>query len=312
MLAYGNTYRRLEGRNGILLRERKEKVSVISGGGSGGEPWCIGSVGVGYADGVAVGNVFAAPSAITVAEVCREVYHEKGVLLVTGNHAGDRMNFELAAEILEMEAGIRCETVLVTDNMASSHVKAERSGLVGCDIVVQVAAAAALEGMDLNDVTRIARKANAKLSSLSATMELGGNPATEKSMGWIGENEVHIGTGVTGEPAMKIIPMGTAKQIGGVLMDLLAEDLKLGRGEEVAVYINGGGTVTVMEELIMCREVLSNLSQRGIRVFDVNLVERVKVDKTNSITVSILELDSELRKYVACPARSPLVFKHHF
>lgn len=312
MLAYGNTYRKLEGRNGILLREQKEKVSIVTGGGSGGEPWCIGSVGVGYADGVAVGNVFAAPSAITVAEVCREVYHEKGVLLITGNHAGDRMNFELAVEILEMNADIRCETVLVTDNMATSEVREERSGLAGCDIVVQVAAAAALEGMDLNGVKQIAEKVNANLSSLSATMELGENPATEKPMGSIGENEVHIGIGVTGEPAMKIIPMCTAKQISGVLMDLLADDLSLGQGDEVAVYINGGGTVTVMEELIMCREILTNLSQRGIRAFDVNLVERIKVDKTNSITVSILKLDSELKKYIAYPARSPLVFKHHF
>lgn len=312
MLAYGNTYRKLEGRNGILLRERKEKVSIVTGGGSGGEPWCIGSVGVGYADGVAVGNVFAAPSAITVAEVCREVYHEKGILLITGNHAGDRMNFELAVEILEIDTDIQCETVLVTDNMASSAVKEERSGLAGCDIIIQVAAAAALEGMDLNGVKRIAAKANANLSSLSATMEMGENPATGKPMDSIGENEVHIGIGVTGEPALKIIPMGTANQISGVLMDLLADDLNLVQGDEAAVSINGGGTVTVMEELIMCREVLANLSQRGVRAFDVNLAERIKVDKTNSITVSIMKLDSELRKYSAYPARSPLVFKHHF
>jgi dihydroxyacetone kinase-like protein len=208
--------------------------------------------------------------------------------------------------------GIRCETVLVTDNMATSQVRAERSGLAGCDIVVQAAAAAALEGMDLDGVKRIAAKANANLSSLSATMELGENPVTEKSMGWIGEDEVHIGIGVTGEPAMKIIPMGTAKQIGGVLTDHLAEDLRLGQDDEVAVSVNGGGTVTVMEALIMCREVLTNLSQRGVRAFDVNLAERIKVGKTNAVTVSILKLDPELRKYVACPARSPLVFKHHF
>jgi dihydroxyacetone kinase-like protein len=166
--------------------------------------------------------------------------------------------------------------------------------------------------LDLTSVKRIAEKTNANLSSLSATMELGENPATEKPMGWISENEVHIGIGVTGEPAMKIIPMCTANQISGVLMDLLTDDLILEQGEEVAVYVNGGGTVTVMEELIMCREILTYLSQRGIRAFDVNLAERIKVGKTNSIIVSILKLDVELRKYIACPAMSPLVFKHHF
>ena len=312
MLAYGNTYRKLDGRNGIVLREQKEKVSVVTGGGSAGEPWCIGTVGEGYADGVAVGNIFAAPSAITVAAVCREVYNKMGVLLVTGNHAGDRMNFELAAEILDMEAGIRCETVLVTDNMASPGSKNERSGLVGMDIVVRIAAAASLKGLDIASVKNVAEKANANLSSISATMELGENPATEKSMGWIAEDEVHIGIGVTGEPAMQTVGMCTAAAISGMLVDLLANDLALTQNDEVAVYINGGGTVSVMEELIMCREILLCLSEKSIRFFDVDLAERLKVEKTNSITVSLLKLDNELKDLISCSAYSPLVFKRHF
>jgi dihydroxyacetone kinase len=39
----------------------KGKVGVITGGGSGHDPFLIGSVGKGMIDAVAIGNIFAAP-----------------------------------------------------------------------------------------------------------------------------------------------------------------------------------------------------------------------------------------------------------
>jgi len=311
VLAFGNAYRRLEGRNALVVRDCREKVSVVTGGGSGGEPWCIGCVGEGYADGVAVGNVFAAPPATTIAAVCREIYNKQGILLVAGNHAGDAMNFELAAEILSLETDIRCETLLVTDDLSTSPIKSERSGLAGNDIIVHIAASAALAGLDLNGVKSAAEKANRNLSTLSATLELGANPVTEISMGKIGPEEVHIGTGVTGEPAMFVTKMDSAADISEILTEYLVKDLDLKSGDEVSLYLNGGGTVTVMEELIMCREIYRRLSEKGVRIFDVDLHERIKVEKTNSITVSILKLDEQLKEYMACPAHSPLIAKNH-
>ena len=129
--AFGRSYEKVDRYNGIVRRCREERVSIVTGGGSGGEPWCIGMAGDGLADGVAVGNIFSSPPATAVAAVARTVYNREGVLLIAGNHSGDVMNFELAKELLELDPGVRCETLFVTDNLASSSIRSERSGLTG-------------------------------------------------------------------------------------------------------------------------------------------------------------------------------------
>jgi len=310
--AFGGSFEKLPGRNGIVTRKQERRVSIVTGGGSGGEPWCIGAVGEGLADGVAIGNIFAAPAATTVAEVCKAVYHEEGVLLITGNHTGDALNFELAAELAEMEAGIRCKTLLVTDDLGSSECKEERSGNAGIGIVVFLAAAAARKGLPLERVWEIAAKANRNLSTLSAVMELGANPATGLSMGEIAQDEYQIGTGVTGEPGFLTEKLQPAKEITARLMELLIVDLDLKPSDEVALFINGGGTVSVMEELIVCGHACRYLREAGISVFDVDLTERLKVEKTNAVTVSLLKLDAELKEYVRATAHAPLIAKRHY
>jgi dihydroxyacetone kinase-like protein len=90
--AFGRSYQKVDRYNGIVRRCREERVSIVTGGGSGGEPWCIGMAGEGLADGVAVGNIFASPPATAVAAVARAVYNREGVLLIAGNHSGDVMN----------------------------------------------------------------------------------------------------------------------------------------------------------------------------------------------------------------------------
>jgi len=72
------------------------KVAVVIGGGSGHYPAFCGTVGPGFADGAVVGNIFTSPSAEEAASVARAAHGDAGVLLITGNYAGDVMNFGLA------------------------------------------------------------------------------------------------------------------------------------------------------------------------------------------------------------------------
>ena len=60
-------------------------------------------VGPGFADGAVVGNVFTSPSAQQAASVARAAHGDSGVLLITGNYAGDVMNFGLAVTELAKE-----------------------------------------------------------------------------------------------------------------------------------------------------------------------------------------------------------------
>ncbi|MCL1855525.1 MAG: dihydroxyacetone kinase subunit DhaK, partial [Clostridia bacterium] len=186
------------------------------------------------------------------------------------------------------------------------------SGLAGAFTVIRVSAAAAREGLPLDQVKAVAAKANENMSSLSATLELGANPATGLKMGEIKDGEVHYGMGVTGEPGVQIGTDCSASAISTRLVEALAMDLGLSAGDEVAVSVNGGGCVTVLEELLICGHVCSFFQDRRITIFDVDVQERVKVERTNSICVTVMKLDDDLKRYLCVPVASPLVSSHRF
>src|ERR1700754_2821496 len=96
------------------------KVAVV-GGGSGHYPAFCGVVGEGFADGAVVGNIFTSPSAREAASVARAAHGDAGVLLITGNYAGDVMNFGLAVAQLRSR-GIDARYLAVTDDIASAGV----------------------------------------------------------------------------------------------------------------------------------------------------------------------------------------------
>ena len=100
-------------------RRRPDKVAVVVGGGAGHYPAFCGVVGTGFADGAVVGNIFTSPSAAEAASVARAAHGDAGVLLLTGNYAGDVMNFGLAVKQLRDE-GIDARYLVVTDDIASA------------------------------------------------------------------------------------------------------------------------------------------------------------------------------------------------
>ena len=72
----------------------KNKVSLISGGGSGHEPAHAGFVGKGMLDAAVCGDVFASPSQVQVYQAIKATASDKGTLLIIKNYSGDMMNFQ--------------------------------------------------------------------------------------------------------------------------------------------------------------------------------------------------------------------------
>ena len=95
------------------------KVGIATGGGSGHLPVFMGYVGRGLIDGAAIGNVFASPSSDDMLDVTRAISAGSGVLYLYGNYGGDRLNFDLAAE-LAADEGIEVRTILGADDVASA------------------------------------------------------------------------------------------------------------------------------------------------------------------------------------------------
>jgi len=77
----------------------KNKVAVISGGGSGHEPMHGGFVGKGMLDAACPGAVFTSPTPDQMLAATKAVDGGRGTLHIVKNYTGDVMNFELAAEM---------------------------------------------------------------------------------------------------------------------------------------------------------------------------------------------------------------------
>ena len=282
------------------------KVGIATGGGSGHLPVFLGYVGEGLADGVAVGNVFASPSAEQMLEVTRAIHGGAGVLYLYGNYGGDVMNFDLAAELADAE-GIEVATVLGADDVASAPrgAEARRRGIAGIFFLYKVAGASAARGAPLAEVKRVTEKAGAATRSMGValapcTVPAAGVPTFELPAG-----EMEIGMGIHGEPGVRRGPLESADSIGEQLTRAVLQDLPYERGDEVGVLVNGLGATPREELYILYRRVNQLLEAAGVRPYRVWIGEYATSLEMAGASLSLLRLDDELKTLVDAPAQSP-------
>ena len=225
--AHGASFEVLRSGRGLVARVRgpARRVGVITGGGSGHEPAFIGYLGRGLVDAVAVGNVFASPSARPVVEVARHLGAPDGVLLVYNNYEGDVMNFDLAGELLA-DAGIDSQTVLVTDDVASAPRgrENERRGVAGCIAVLKAAGARAEEGGSLPEVAAAARLANERTRTVGVGLAPCTLPTAAEPTFEIADGEIDIGMGLHGEAGISRTALMTADDVADTVVSAVVED----------------------------------------------------------------------------------------
>jgi dihydroxyacetone kinase len=78
----------------------ENKVVVINGGGSGHYPAFYGYIGDGLMDATVVGNVLTSPSSEDALSVASSVNQGTGILIIGGNYASDKKNFDIARETM--------------------------------------------------------------------------------------------------------------------------------------------------------------------------------------------------------------------
>jgi dihydroxyacetone kinase-like protein len=306
MYAFKNSLVKVDNVNGIIRKELKDKVAIVTGGGSGHEPLFLGFVGEGLADGVAVGNVFAAPTPNTIQEVAKAVDQGKGVLFLYGNYAGDVLNFDMASELLEFD-DIQTKTVLVADDVASApeERKGDRRGIAGDVFVMKIAGAASEKGWSLEDVARVTQKAADQTFSIGVATSPGSIPGEEEPPFILGDDEIEIGMGIHGEPGMRRTKLMKADELTNELGDILLKESKIQTGDEVAVYVNGLGSTTLLELLIVNRRVAQILDEKGIKVYDMDVNSYCTTQEMGGFSITLLKLDDELKDLYDAPANSP-------
>ncbi len=289
-------------------KTREGKVGVLIGGGSGHEPAFMGYVGAGMADGVAVGNIFASPSPDPIVEVTKAIDQGAGVVYLYGNYAGDVMNFGMAAELADLEEDIKVEMALTSDDVASAPKaeKEKRRGIAGSFFVWKAAGAAADFGYSLEDVVRVAKKANENTRSMGVGLSPCSLPQTGKPSFELGENEMEIGLGHHGEPGVEKGPIKTADEVADRLVQDILADIEITKGDKVAVLVNGLGSTPRMELYIMFRRVEKVLRELGIEIYRSYVGDYITSLEMGGCSVTLMKLDDELMKTVDHPVDCPM------
>lgn len=304
--AYPQYLRKLDCGNVVVRAHKKEgKVALISGGGSGHEPAHGGFVGTGMLDGAVAGAVFTSPTPDQIYEGIKAIATDAGVLMVVKNYTGDVMNFEMAAEMAQME-DISVKYVVTNDDVAvkDSLYTVGRRGVAGTVFVHKIAGALAETGASLDEVQAVAQKVVDRVRTMGAAIEPCTVPAAGKPGFELSDGEMEVGIGIHGEPGTHKEPIKSADEIVDMLLARILEDMDF-TGGEVAVMVNGAGATPLMELFIINNHVADVLAEKNIKVYKTFVGEYMTSIEMQGFSLSLLLLDDELKTLLDAPADTP-------
>ncbi|MDK8179534.1 dihydroxyacetone kinase subunit DhaK [Paenibacillus sp. UMB4589-SE434] len=286
----------------------RNKVTLISGGGSGHEPAHAGFVGAGMLDVAVCGDVFASPSQIQVYQAIKASASKQGTLLIIKNYSGDIMNFKNAAH-LAGEDGIVVDYVKVDDDIAveDSLYTVGRRGVAGTVLVHKIAGAAAEEGKSLADVKQIAQKAIDHTRSIgfaltSCTVPAKGTPTFE-----LNDNEIEYGVGIHGEPGIRREQNVSADELAKKMVTDLFRDMNIGDSSEIAVLVNGFGGSPLQELYLLANAVVREINNHQVSIVKVFVGNYMTSIDMAGASVSIIRLDEQLKHYLGASCNTPAI-----
>jgi dihydroxyacetone kinase-like protein len=238
----------------------------------------------------------------------RAVHSGAGVLRLYGNYGGDRMNFDMAGEMVEME-DIRSTTVLVADDVASAgpEERAKRRGVAGMIYCYKIAGAKAATLAGLDEVTAIAQKTADRCRSVGVALTSCTVPCAGRPTFTIAEDEMEIGMGIHGEPGVRRGALRTADEIVQEMLDILLADMPLSSGDRVSVLCNSLGATPLEELYISYRYVARKLGEMGVAIV-APLVGRYATSmEMAGMSLTFCKLDAELEALLMAPCDCPFL-----
>jgi len=284
----------------------KEKVAVISGGGSGHEPMHTGFVGFGMLDAACPGEIFTSPTPDQMYEAAKTVNGGKGVLYIVKNYSGDIMNFQMAADMLAGE-GIPVEQVIINDDVAveDSLYTAGRRGVGGTVLAEKIVGAKAEEGASLEEVKKLCERVNANVRSMGMALTSCTVPAAGKPTFELGPDEMEIGIGIHGEPGRQRMKVKTAREIVEMLATAVVEDLPFKAGDEVLAFVNGMGGTPLSELYIVYNDLSDFLEKKGIKIVRNLVGNYITSLEMQGCSITLLRLDEEMKRLWDAPVCTP-------
>lgn len=295
------------------------KVSIVQGSGSGHEPAHIMIVGKGMLDGACPGDVFSAPPMDYVVESSKILNSPKGILHIVNNYSGDRMSFEMATEMLDME-GVTVKTIFVDDDVAvqNSTWTVGRRGVAGNFFVIKAVGAAAEAGASLDELVELGKKVNSRLRSMGMALTGCTPPAKGKPIFTLEEDEIEMGVGIHGEPGRARQKLASANEIADEMLEAILTDRKpipgsddreepiFHEGDEVALMINGLGGTPISELYIVYGHVHEELEKRGIKIWRSYVGEYCTSLEMAGVSITLCKVDDQLKELFTAPAEIPI------
>ncbi|MFE5707728.1 dihydroxyacetone kinase subunit DhaK [Rhodococcus koreensis] len=288
----------------------RDKVGLVSGGGSGHEPLHAGFVGRGMLDVAVPGAVFASPTALQVHKGTLAADSGRGVVQIVKNYTGDVLNFTIAGELAGDHA-VDTEMVLVDDDLATdtdTDGDADGPGRRGTAAVVaveKIAGARAELGGSLTEVADAARRVARTSRTMSLALQAGTHPGEDRPAFDLAADEVELGVGIHGERGISRARYASADELSEMLVTPLVRDLGLGRGSAVLAIVNGLGGAYPLELSIAARAVHRLLGAQGITVARTLVGTYVTSLDMHGFSVTLTPVDADLLKLWDAPVRTP-------
>ncbi|MBR2189540.1 MAG: dihydroxyacetone kinase subunit DhaK [Eubacterium sp.] len=283
----------------------KDKVAVITGGGSGHKPAFIGYVGKNLCDAAAVGEICSSPTAAAFLDAAKDTDQGKGVACLYGNYSGDNMNVKMAVRMAKKQ-GITIKTVVANDDVASApkDQREKRRGVAGEVLMWKAGGAKAAMGGTLDEVIAAAQKAIDHTRSVG----IGLSPCTLPAVGHpnfeIKPGTMEVGIGHHGEPGIAVTELETAAGMAKRMTDVVLPDYPFVSGDEVVVLMSGLGATPVMELYVLYNEVEKILTEKGIRVYRSYVGNYFTSLEMMGATLTVMKVDDELKELIDMPCDS--------
>ena len=283
-------------------QKAKNKVALISGGGSGHEPLHTGFIGYGMLDVACPGHVFTSPTPDQMLAAAEAVDCGKGVLFIVKNYAGDVMNFEMAAEMLSCEHA----TVLTSDDVAveNSTYTTGRRGVAGTVIVEKVVGSLAETGADLAACKALGDKVNQRTASMGVALTSCTVPAAGRPTFDINDDELEMGVGIHGEPGRRRESMRSADEIVADIVAAILYDLNPAKDSEVLLMINGFGATPLMQLYMLYHSASKLLETQGLKVARSLVGNYTTALDMAGASVTVCVLDDDIKQHWDSPVHT--------
>jgi dihydroxyacetone kinase-like protein len=282
------------------------KAGLLSGGGSGHEPMHAGFVGKGMLDAACPGEVFTSPTPDQIEAATLAVDGGAGVLHIVKNYTGDRMNFEMAADLCEVR-GVRVRAVVIDDDVAveNSTYTAGRRGVGTTVLAEKICGAAAERGWDLDRLEELCRNVNANGRSMGMALTPCTVPAAGKPTFDLSPGEMELGIGIHGEPGRERAPLQSARRLAERMTEAVLADLPFRAGDSVIAMINGMGGTPLMELYLTYNEVARILEAKKISIARRLVGNYITSLEMAGCSITLLRADDEMISLWDDPVLTP-------